>query len=142
MYESSYADPGPFFGAFATAFIALFAVLYLFCAYAQYRIAKKCGLDDRAWWGFVPVLNLFLWIECARREWYWFIFMLIPFVNIVAWLILAVDICKNIGQSPVWGVLTILPFINLVAIGVMAFSAPVRTFASPGPAHRRTPVGV
>ena len=139
MYESGYNEG---FGALGAMFWLFAFAAYLFFAYCQYRIAKKCNLDDVAWWGFVPILNTFLLIKCANRPGHWFLFLLIPLANLVAFIILWVDTAQNVGKSPVWGVLTLVPFINFVSIGVLAFgSEPSRPLPPQTPAPRQ-PAGV
>ena len=117
MYESNYDGSG----VSAIFWIVLLAV-YFYFAWTQYRIAQKVGCSDKAWWSFVPILNTFLLISMAGKEWYWFLFCLIPLVNIVAWAILWIEVAKTSGNSPFWGVMVLLPFVNFVALGVMAFS--------------------
>ena len=138
MYQSGYTDGGMAFGAFLWLFVAAF---YLFFAYAQYRIAKKCGHDSEAWWGFIPILNIFLLLKCAGRERYWFLFLLVPIVNIIAFVVLWIDVAKAVDKSPVWGVLTLVPFINLLSMGVLAFSPAPTRFTPPRTPSPRQPVG-
>ena len=140
MYENAYTDGG--FMAFGAFLWIFFAAFYLFFAYAQYCIAKKCSHETQAWWGFIPILNVFLLLKCAGREWYWFLFLLVPIVNIVAAVILWVDIAKAVGKHPIWGVLTLIPFINFVAVGVLAFSALPPRYTPPRTPAPHQPVGV
>ncbi len=140
MYESGYNGGAALFGGL---FWAAFAVLYLYFAVAMYKIAKKCHHDNEAWWGFVPILNALLAIKCASRPMYWFVFLLIPIVNIVVAAIMWADIAKAVGKHPAWGILTLLPFINFVAVGVLAFSGPSSPTIPPSqPTQPRQPAGV
>ena len=117
MYETTY-DGG---GIGAIMWLIILAVYLYFC-YAQFKIAQKVGFGNSAWWAFIPILNTFLLIKMANRPLYWFIFCLIPFVNVIIFAVLWIDVAKACSQSPVWGFLTILPFVNLISIGVLAFS--------------------
>ncbi|MFQ6115928.1 MAG: hypothetical protein ACE5NG_17850 [bacterium] len=75
----------------------------------------------------------------AGKPWYWFIFCLIPFVNVIVFAILWINVAKACCQSPVWGFLTILPFINFISIGVLAFTGSPRPtqFPSTKPPSRQ-----
>ena len=113
MYES--ADTG---ALMAFQFV-VFLALYLYIAACQYVIAKKVG-HDYSWWAFVPILNIFQWVQMAGKQWYWFLFMLIPVVNLVTFAMLWVEIAKARGKAPFWGVLMLLPFVNYIVIAVLA----------------------
>jgi hypothetical protein len=117
MYGTTYDGGG--FGA--VTWLIILAV-YLYFAYAQFKIAQKTGHSGNAWWSFIPILNIFLLVQMANKPWYWFLFCLVPFINIIILAVLWIDVAKACSQSPVWGFLTILPFINFISIGVLAFS--------------------
>ena len=117
MYEPGY-DGG---GIGVVAWLAILAI-YCYFAYSQYKIAQKVGCADQAWWSWIPIMNTFLLIKMAGKEWWWFLLALVPLVNIVIFAILWIETAKAAGHSPVWGVLVLIPFLNFVAVGVMAFS--------------------
>ena len=119
MYETIY-DGG---GIGAVMWLIILAA-YLYFAYAQFKIAQKIGHRDSAWWAFIPILNTVLLVKMAAKPLYWFLFCLIPFINIIICAVLWIDVATACSQSPVWGFLTILPFINFISIGVLAFSGP------------------
>ncbi len=143
MYQdgNTFADGG----ALGPIFWLVFLGVYFYFAFAQFKIAQKVGLQNQAWWSFIPILNLFLLVKCAGRKWYWFLFLFIPVFNIVAALLLWLDIAKRVQVNAIWAVLTLLPFLNFIAVGVMAFASPpaVRSF-TPGesaPTQQPTQVG-
>lgn len=105
-------------GAFGWIF---FVAMYAYFGYTMYKIAQKCGCNNNAWWAWVPVLSLFLMIQCAKKEWWYAILCLIPLVNIVVIAMIWIAIAKQTGNSPFWGIMALIPFINFVAVGVMAF---------------------
>jgi hypothetical protein len=117
MYEP--ADGGAGFGA---VFFLIMLAVYFYFAFTQYKIAQKVGCADKAWWSFVPVLNTFLLIQMAGKDWFWFLFCLIPLVNLIAFAILWMEVAKASGSSSIWGLLVLVPFLNFVAMGVMAFA--------------------
>jgi len=141
MYESSY-DGG---GLGAIVWLVMIG-LYVYFAFAQYKISQKAGCADKAWWAFIPILNTFLLIETAGKDWWWFLLCLVPLVNIVAFAVLWIETAKASGHSGIWGFLVLIPFINFVAVGVMAFTGPggnYGTFPQSGTIDTRkhTPVG-
>ena len=119
MNETSYAAQSG--GGWILFFWVAF---YLYFGYTQYRIAQKVG-HQSPWWAWVPILNFFQQIQMAGKEWYWFLFCLIPVVNIFAIAAMWMEIAKNCRQSAAWGIMAIIPFINFIAWGYLAFSGGV-----------------
>ncbi len=129
MYEPT--DGGAGFGA---VFFLIVLAVYFYFAFTQYKIAQRVGCADKAWWSYVPVLNTFLLIQMAGKEWTWFLFCLIPVANVIVFAILWMEVAKASGNSSIWGVLVLIPFLNFVAMGVMAFagSMPASGFPTSG----------
>jgi len=108
----------------------LWVALYFFFAFTQYKIAQKVG-HQSTWWAWVPVLNFFQQIQMAGKEWYWFLFCLIPVVNIFALAVIWMEIARNCRQSAAWGIMAIIPFLNFIAFGYLAFSSSVDAPSAP-----------
>lgn len=96
-------------------------VAYILCAWLQWRIAKKTGPEENAWWAYVPIMNTFLLIKMAARPMWWFLLLLVPLVNVVTFAMLWISVSQRAGQAGYWGFFAILPGINIVALIVMAF---------------------
>lgn len=125
MYQQSSGDP------FVGMLFLLFGVtLYLYFAYAQFKLAKRLGCHSNAWWSFIPILNSLLLCEMGGKPMWWFLLFFIPVVNIVIFAMLWMNVAKGVGHSAFLGFCTLLPVINLITIGIMAFSGG----SSPSPA--------
>ena len=91
-------------GAFAAFFLVYVLVLvgfYAFFAYCYQRVFQKAGLPG--WWGWVPFVNYWGMVKISGREEYWFFLMLIPCVNIVAVILISMDVAKAFGKDELWG---------------------------------------
>ena len=137
MYE--YGNYG-----FFTMFLWL--AVYFFYTGCQFAIAKKIS-HKYPWWAFVPVLNLYQTVEMAGKEWYWFVFYFIPFVNIFAFAAVWWEIAKTCNKSPIYGILMLLPIINFFAIAGLALGevskpAAPRTTTYKEPEKTREPADV
>lgn len=111
--------------------IAVAVAAWLFFSFMQYRIAaNKTGNADIAWWAFIPVANTFLLIAMAGQRWSFFLLLLVPFVNIIAFFYLWVKVADNCYQSKFWGAMVMFPFINVVAMIVLAYGS--RPYRYPG----------
>jgi len=115
MYETGYST-GP-----NIWFWAIWLAAYLYWGYTQYRIAQKVG-HNSPWQAWVPIVNLYQQVTMARKEWWWFVLMLIPVVNIVTFAIVWINIARACSKSEVWGIFMLIPFLNIISMGYLAFS--------------------
>lgn len=69
---------------------------------AQWRIFVKAG--EAGWKCLIPLYNMYTLFRIAGRNGWWFLGLLVPFVNIVVSIILAIDLAKHFGKSTVFGV--------------------------------------
>jgi len=116
MYEAS--PNSDFVGSFVLLFVA---AIYAYCAFTQYRIARKIGCAENAWWSWVPILNTLLLMDMAGRERWWFFLCLIPLVNVIVFAVLWFDVAKACGFDGWIGLLVLLPILNFIALAILAF---------------------
>lgn len=105
-------------GAFSSVMGLL---LYVYFGYCFYMMAKKLGKEN-GWWGFVPILNVFLMIQLAGKAWWWFLLLLIPIVNIVIAVLIWMKIAENLKKPSWYGILMIVPIANLIIPGLLALT--------------------
>ena len=124
----------------------LFAAIYFYSAFTQYKMAQKCGHSENAWWSYIPIMNVFLLCQMAQKEMWWVVLFLVPLVNIYAFGAVWVAISKRLGHSGFWGIMAILPFLNFVAYFVLSFTGSTPTYQRPTPPpqpqQRREPTQV
>lgn len=94
---------------------------YVFFALVLIGIAKKTKTEN-AWFAWVPILNLVLMLNIAKRPIWWLILLLIPIVNIIFFIIVWVGICKARGKPGWWVILLIIPLVNLVILCMLAWA--------------------
>lgn len=109
------------FGGFLLFILILALLIYIYVAVCLMKIAKKTSVEN-AWFAWIPILNIILIIQCAKKPLWWIIFYFIPFVNIVALVIIWMAIAKNLGKPDWLGILMIIPIANLILPGYLAFS--------------------
>lgn len=54
---------------------------------------------QRGWAAIIPILNLLVLLRVVKRPLWWIILMLIPCVNFVVWIIIALDLSKAFGHE-------------------------------------------
>ena len=120
---SSSQAGGPDFMVAAYTWFAIIAI-YLYFSFMMFKIAQKTGHNPIAWWAFVPIMNTFLLIKMADKPIWWFVLLLVPFVNIVCFFMLWMSVAKHVGQSQLWGFLTMIPVLNFIALFILAYNSP------------------
>lgn len=97
-------------------------LIYAFFAFCLFRIAQRSGLTDKAWWGWVPILQVLLMLKIAGVAWWWIFLFLIPLVNIVIGIIVWIKIAEKLGKPKWLGVLMLIPGLDLFILGYLAFA--------------------
>jgi hypothetical protein len=129
----TYTMPAPqhsngtvFSGLLSIPFLILNLVPLIITLVSMWKIFVKAG--ERGWRALIPVYNVWILLRIVARPWWWIIFLALPFVSIVAAIILANDIAKAFSQGPGMTVLLVLlPFVGLplLAFGPYEFQPPV-----------------
>jgi hypothetical protein len=90
-----------------------FAVLMIA---SMWKIFTKAGKPG--WAAIIPIYNIIVLLEIAGKPLWWFILMLIPFVNIVVFIMVLVSIAKNFGKGVGYAIgMLLLPFIFYPMLG-------------------------
>lgn len=109
------------FGGMMLFFLLFAVIVYVFMAICLMKIANKTNTEN-SWFAWIPILNVILMIQCAKKPLWWIILFFIPFVNIVAAIIIWMAIAKNLGKPEWLGILMIVPIANFVIPAYLAFS--------------------
>jgi hypothetical protein len=100
----------------------LVIIFYVIMAISLMRIAKRTNTEN-AWFAWIPILNLILMLQIAKRPLWWLIFFLVPIINIVGIVlqfVLWIDIAKALGKSALLGFFAGL--IPIIFVPLLAFS--------------------
>jgi len=79
--------------------IALFFLAAV--AIGRWKVFEKAG--QPGWGAVVPVYNLLLLLRIAQRPAWWLVLYAIPFVNVIALLLVPLDIARYFGKSGLFG---------------------------------------
>jgi hypothetical protein len=108
-------------GGFLMVFVVLFLVFYVYMALALSAIAAKTHTEN-PWLAWIPIANIILMLNIAKKPVWWIILCLIPLVNIVIIIIVWMAIAEARGKPNWWGILMIVPIVNLIVPGYLAWS--------------------
>src|ERR1700760_4952531 len=78
--------PGMVFWVCEIAFIILMVA-------AMWKMFSKAG--QPGWASLIPIFNTYIICKVAGRPGWWLLLLLIPFVNVIIWIILCLDIARN-----------------------------------------------
>lgn len=106
---------------FMVAFV-FFLAFYVYGAICLQMIAKKTNTPN-GWLAWIPIANIVLMLNIARKPVWWIVLCLIPVVNLVMVVIIWMAIAKVLNKPEWWGILTIVPVVNLIVPGYLAFSS-------------------
>lgn len=103
---------------FTVAFIALMIV-------SAWKVFTKAG--QPGWAAIVPIYNFIVLLKIAGKPWWWIIGMLIPFLNFVVLILVAVSLAKVFGKGIGFAIgLILLSFVfyPILAFGDATYTAP------------------
>lgn len=104
--------------------IVYIAIIVLEIA-ALWQVFVKAG--HPGWAAIIPIYNYYVILKVVGRPGWWLILYLIPIVNLIVWIIVAVDMAKSFARSTGFAVgLIFLPFIFIPILGFGA-----ATYAGP-----------
>lgn len=110
--DSSGSGIGGLLVAGITTIVMLALVLVLLAG--LWKVFVKAG--QPGWAAIVPIYNTYILLQIVGRPAWWLLLMLIPFVNLVVFIIVYVDLAKAFGQGAIFALL-ILFGIGLLMLG-------------------------
>jgi uncharacterized membrane protein YoaK (UPF0700 family) len=110
VWKSDFAFQGPIF-------LGLWLLIVVVVIAGLWKVFVKAG--QPGWACIIPIYNLYCWIvEIGGKEWWWFFLYLIPIVNIVIAILVAISVSRNFGKGVAFALgLIFLPFIFLPILG-------------------------
>ncbi len=97
------------------------AVIYIYMALALQTIAKKTNTEN-AWLAWIPIINVILMLNIAKKPLWWIILFFIPLVNIIIGIIVWMGIAEARNKPNWWGILMIVPIVGIIVPGYLAWS--------------------
>jgi len=101
---------------FLMVFLIVFSILAIIQIIALWKLFVKAGKPG--WACIVPIYNIIIMLEIARKPSWWFFLLLIPFVNIYFAIVMLNSIVKNFGKDSSFTVgVILLPYIFIPILG-------------------------
>jgi Family of unknown function (DUF5684) len=96
-------------------------VMYVYFALALQTIATKTNTEN-PWLAWIPVVNLILVLNIAKKPIWWFVLFLIPLVNIVVSVITWMAVAEARNKPSWWGIVLLVPAVGIIVPGYLAWS--------------------
>ena len=58
-----------------------------------WKLFEKAG--EKGWKVLIPLYNFYVWLKIIKKPMWWFIFVIIPFINVFVILLMIVEIVKS-----------------------------------------------
>jgi cytochrome bd-type quinol oxidase subunit 2 len=108
-------------GGMLFVFLIIFGVFYVYISLALSTIAKKTNTEN-PWMAWIPIVNIILMLNIAKKPMWWILLCLIPVVSIVIMILVWMEIAKARNKPEWWGILLIVPVVNIIVPGYLAWS--------------------
>jgi hypothetical protein len=92
-----------------------FAIMVAIVA-SVWKVFTKAG--QPGWAAIIPIYNLVVFLKIAGKPLWWLVLCLIPGVNFIAFILIALAVAKNFGKGAGFGIgLALLSFIFFPILG-------------------------
>jgi Family of unknown function (DUF5684) len=98
----------------------VYMVVLVVAIVAMWKVFTKAG--QPGWAILIPIYNMYILTKIAGKPGWWVVLMLIPFVNIVILLLLAIDIAKAFGKSTAFGIVGLFLF-SIIGYLILGFGS-------------------
>ena len=91
-------------------FILSLPVLLTIPAAFAYPLFEKAGIPG--WKVFIPYYNFFIWVKLIEKSYWWYLWLIIPFINVFTFMLLTIELIKGFGKTSVMdqALVAIFPF--------------------------------
>lgn len=98
-------------------YIWLMIVFALLSIAGLWKLFEKAGV--KGWYIIVPLYNFYIWLKIIKKPLWWYIFIIIPFINVFTILLMIVELLKCYNKNGLLqqAIGVIAPFLYLPYIG-------------------------
>jgi hypothetical protein len=77
--------------------------LFLLSVAGLWGVFEKAG--EKGWKVLIPFYNFYIWLQIIRKPLWWYIFLLVPFINVFVVLLMIVEVLQQTrtARPGAWG---------------------------------------
>ena len=105
-------------GLFGLVFAVVALALVVVMIASMWKIFDKAGKPG--WAAIVPIYNIIVLLEIIEKPIWWIVLFFLPFANVVAAVLIDIELAKKFGKDALFGIgLLLLPivFFPILAFG-------------------------
>jgi hypothetical protein len=95
-------------------------IIFVVMVVSLWRIFSKA--NKPGWAAIIPIYNIYVLLKVVGRPGWWVILYLIPLVNVIISIIVALDLAKSFGKSGVFGFFALWLF-SIIGYLMLAFGS-------------------
>jgi signal peptidase I len=75
--------------------------------------------DEKPYLALIPIYNAWVWLDVIEKPKWWFIFTLIPFINVFMFFLMIVETAKTFSKNFLWqqALAAVFPFVYMPYLG-------------------------
>jgi signal peptidase I len=77
-------------------FILSLPALFTIPALFAYKLIEKAGISG--WKILIPYYNLFILVQLTKRSYWWYLWLIIPFINVFTFILLLIELIKGYNK--------------------------------------------
>ena len=83
-------------------------IIFIIVVIGLWKVFTKA--DEPGWAAIIPIYNYYVILKIVGRPWWWLLLMLIPIVNLIVSIIVAIDLAKSFGKDALYGIILLWLF--------------------------------
>jgi hypothetical protein len=126
MLYSLLSQSGGGNGAISTTTWIIGLLWWVLMVVALWKVFTKAG--QPGWAAIIPIYNNLVLLRIIGRPWWWLLLLIVPFVNIVIYIIIMLDLAKSFGRGVGFGIGLIIfldIWLLILAFGGSKYLGPV-----------------
>ena len=132
MYDTTYQSSAASSGV-SGGVLVLYLALLVVAVVGMWKIFTKAG--QAGWKSIIPFYNLYIMLKISGMSAWWILAFFVPFVNLVASILFALNLAKSFGRSALFGIFGLFLF-NIIGYLILGFGKSMYV----GPGGSATPV--
>jgi len=78
-------------------FVLSIPILLTIPAAFAYPLFEKAGIPG--WKALIPFYNFFVWVKLAEKSYWWYLWLIIPFINVFTFMLLCIELIKGFEKN-------------------------------------------
>lgn len=99
--------------------VVLYIAIIVLVIAGMWKVFTKAG--QPGWAAIIPIYNTIVLLAVVRKPWWWIFLLLIPYVNIVFWILVLIELARVFGKGG--GFAVGLIFLGFIFIPILGFGS-------------------